>query len=62
MIQNLKEAETEDVDARGRIAVLEEKANEHSHVISVLCDKVTRLSTDFERLVGEVSALGSAVT
>jgi hypothetical protein len=52
--------ETEDVDARGRIAGLEETANQHSHVIAMLQDKVTQLSTDFGRLVGEVSALRSA--
>jgi predicted nucleic acid-binding Zn-ribbon protein len=47
-------------DARGRIAVLKEKANQHSHVIAILEDEVTQLSTDFGRLVGEVSALRSA--
>jgi hypothetical protein len=52
--------ETEDADARGRIAFLEEKSNQHSHVIAILEDKVTQLSTDFGRLVGEVSALQSA--
>jgi hypothetical protein len=52
---DFKEGETE--DARGRIAALEEKANQHSHVIVVLQDKVTQLSTDFGRLVGEISAL-----
>jgi hypothetical protein len=44
------EAETEDADARGRIAFLKEKANQHSHVIAMLEDKVTQLSTDFGRL------------
>jgi hypothetical protein len=57
---DLKEAETEDADARGRIAVLEETTNQHSHVIAILEDKVTELSTDFGRLVGDVSSLRSA--
>jgi uncharacterized coiled-coil protein SlyX len=52
--------EAEDADARGRISALEEKSNQHSHVIAILQDKVTQLSTDFGRLVGEVSALRSA--
>jgi hypothetical protein len=52
--------EAEDSDSRGRIAVLEETANQHSHVIAILQNKVTQLSTDFGRLVGEVSALRSA--
>jgi hypothetical protein len=55
---DLKEAE--DSDARGRILVLEEKANQHSHAIVMLQNEVTQLSTDFGRLVGEVSALRSA--
>jgi hypothetical protein len=38
---DFKEAE----DARGRIAVLEEKANQHDSVIAVLQDKVTQRST-----------------
>jgi FtsZ-binding cell division protein ZapB len=50
----------EDADARGRIAVLEEKSNQHSHVIAILQTEVTQLSTDFGRLAGEVSALRSA--
>jgi hypothetical protein len=57
---DFKEAETKDADARGRIAFLEEKSNQHSHVISILQDKVTQLSTDFGRLAMEVSALRSA--
>jgi uncharacterized protein YdcH (DUF465 family) len=52
--------EAEDADARGRIAALEEKANQHSHIIAMLQDKVSQLSTDVGRLVGEVSALRSA--
>jgi hypothetical protein len=52
--------ETEDADARGRIAALEEESNRHSHVIAILQDKVTQLSTDFGRLLGEVSPLRSA--
>jgi uncharacterized coiled-coil protein SlyX len=55
-----RESEFEDADARGRIAFLEEKSNQHSHVIAILQDKVTQLSTDFGRLFGEVSALRSA--
>jgi hypothetical protein len=54
------EAETEDADAHGRIAVLEEKVNQHSHIIAMLQDKVTQLSGDFLRLVAEFSALRSA--
>jgi hypothetical protein len=46
-------------NARGRIAVLKEKADQHSHVIAILEDKVTQLSTDFGRLVREVSSLRS---
>jgi hypothetical protein len=57
---NFKEEETEDADARGRIAAFEEKSNQHSHVIAILQDKVTQLSTDFGRIVGEVSSLRSA--
>jgi hypothetical protein len=57
---DLKEAETEDADGCGRIAALEEKANQHSHVIAILQHKVTQLSTDFGRFGGEVSALRSA--
>jgi hypothetical protein len=52
--------EAEDADARGRIAALKEQSNQHSHLIAMLQDKVTQLSTDFGRLVGEVSALRSA--
>jgi hypothetical protein len=44
-------------DTNERIAALEENANQHSHVIAILQDKVIQLSTDCERLVGEVSAL-----
>jgi hypothetical protein len=58
---DFKEPEAEDADPRGRIAFLEEKLNQHDHDIAILQDKVTQLSTDFERLVGEVSALRSAV-
>jgi hypothetical protein len=54
------ETETEDLDGRGRIVTLEEMANQHLHVIVMLQDKVTQLSTDFGRFVGEVSALRSA--
>jgi hypothetical protein len=53
------ETESEDADACGRIAALEEKADQHSHFIAKLQDKVTQLSTDFGFLVGEVSALRS---
>jgi hypothetical protein len=45
--------EGEDVDARRRIAILEEKANQHDHNIAMLQNKVTQLSTDFGRLGGE---------
>jgi hypothetical protein len=54
------EAETEDADARGRIAVLEETTNQHSHRSAMLNDKVTHLSTDLGRLLGQISALPSA--
>jgi FtsZ-binding cell division protein ZapB len=52
--------EVEDSDARGRIAALEEKVNQHSHIITMLQDEVTQLSTDYGRLAGEVSPLRSA--
>jgi hypothetical protein len=55
-----KKEETEDADARGRIAALDETANQHSHVIAMLENKVIQLSTDFGRLVGEVASLRSA--
>jgi hypothetical protein len=48
------ESESEDWDANGQNAVLEGKGNQHSHVIAMLQDKVTQLSTDVERFVGEV--------
>jgi hypothetical protein len=51
--------EAEDADARGRIAVLEEESNQHSHVIAILQDKVTQLSTDFWCLVSDVLSLQS---
>jgi uncharacterized coiled-coil protein SlyX len=54
--------EEEDANVRGRIAALEEKTNQHDGTITVLQDKVTQLSTDFERLVGEVLALRSAAS
>jgi hypothetical protein len=44
----------EDEDSCGRIAAVEEKANQHSHIIAMLQNEVTQLSTDFGRLVGEV--------
>jgi hypothetical protein len=50
----------EDIDARGRIAILEEKANQHSNVIAMLQNEVTRLFIDFGCFVGEVSSLSSA--
>jgi hypothetical protein len=50
---------TKDSDTRERIAALEENANQHSHVIAILQNKVTQFSTDFGRLVGEVSSLRS---
>jgi hypothetical protein len=48
-------------DSRGRIATLEEKSNQHSHIIAIMQDKLTQLSTDFERLVGEISSLRSTL-
>jgi hypothetical protein len=68
---DLKEAETEtqaeagtgtedaNADAPGRIAGLEDKANQHSHVIGLLQHKVTQLFTGFGHLRGEVSGLRS---
>jgi hypothetical protein len=49
----------ENVDARGRIAILEENANQHSNVIAMLQNEVTRLSIDFGCFVGEISSLSS---
>jgi hypothetical protein len=57
-LKSLKEAE--DVDAHGRIAALEEKADQHDCAIAVLQSKLKQLSTDIGRLVGEVSTLRSA--
>jgi phage host-nuclease inhibitor protein Gam len=37
----------------------QQRENQHSHVIAMLQNKVTQLSTDFGRRVGEVSALRS---
>jgi hypothetical protein len=50
----------QDSNARGRIAFLEETTNQHDHDIELLHTKVIQLSTDFGRLVGEVSSLRSA--
>jgi hypothetical protein len=55
-----KDTETEDGDARGRIAAFEEKSNQHSHIIAMLQSEIKQLSTDFGRLVGAVSSLRSA--
>jgi hypothetical protein len=52
--------EAADAGARGRIAALEEKAKRHDRDIAVLQSEFARLSTDFIRLAGEVSALRSA--
>jgi hypothetical protein len=57
---DFKEAEEKDADSRGRIAALEEKANQHDHDIEVFQSEIEKLSTFFGRLVGEVSALRSA--
>jgi hypothetical protein len=51
--------ESEDADARGRIAALEENADQHDDDIAVLRGKLKQLSTDFGRLTGEVSTLRS---
>jgi hypothetical protein len=56
----LKGTKAEDADGRWRIAVLQEKATQHSHVIAMLRDKVTQPCRHFGRLVGELSAPGSA--
>jgi FtsZ-binding cell division protein ZapB len=45
---------------RGRIAAIEEKVNQHDHDIAILQSEVRRISTNFERLVGEVSSLRSS--
>jgi hypothetical protein len=50
----------EDADARGRMAALGEKAKQHDRAIVILQDELKQLSTDFGRLVGEVSTLRSA--
>jgi hypothetical protein len=55
-----EELEAQDADVRERIAVLEEMVNQPSHVIAILQEKVTQVSTYFGHLVGEVSALRSA--
>jgi hypothetical protein len=52
----------EAADARGRIAALEEKAKRRDRDIAVLQSELRRLSTDFVRLAGEVSALRFAAT
>jgi hypothetical protein len=44
------DAETEAADGLGWIAALEEKANQHSHVIPMLQENVTQLCTKFGRL------------
>jgi hypothetical protein len=46
-------------DTRRRIATLEEKAEQHDRLLAVFQDEVTQLSTDFERLAMEISALRS---
>jgi hypothetical protein len=58
-LMDFKDAETEakDVDARGRIAALEQKVNQHCHIIAISQNEVSRLSTDFGHFVGEVSVL-----
>jgi hypothetical protein len=55
-----KKEEAENSNARGGIAALEEKGEQHSRSIAILQSEVRQLSTDFGRLVGEVSALRSA--
>jgi hypothetical protein len=60
------ETEVKDMNAHGRIAAHEEKANQHSNVITKLQNEVTQLnstqlSTHFGRFVCEVSSLQSAI-
>jgi uncharacterized coiled-coil protein SlyX len=55
------ETEDADADAHERIVALEEKANQHFHVIMMLHDKVTQLATEFRLLVEEVSRLSEEV-
>jgi hypothetical protein len=55
-----KEAEAEDADARGRIAALEEKANQHSHVIVMLPNKVTHCHSIPESDTSSISTHFSA--
>jgi hypothetical protein len=52
--------ETEETDARGWLAGIEERAKQHYGAIAVLQNKFEQLSTDFRCFVGEVSALPSA--
>jgi hypothetical protein len=52
--------ETVDAAARGRIAGLEERAEQHDRDIEALQSELRRLSTDFVRLAGEVFALRSS--
>jgi hypothetical protein len=46
--------EIEEANARGRLAVIEEKAKQHDNAIAVLQNKFKQLSTDFECFAGEV--------
>jgi hypothetical protein len=45
--------ETENADARGRIAALEEKAKQHDSAIAVLQNKFTQFSTDLGCFAGK---------
>jgi hypothetical protein len=49
--------ETEDSEARARIAVLEERSEKRDRNLALLESEFARLVTDFERLTGEVSEL-----
>jgi hypothetical protein len=50
-------SEAEDESAHGGIAFLEGKANQQCHGIAMFPNEATQLSTDFGRLVDEVSLL-----
>jgi hypothetical protein len=59
----LKEAKaTEEAEARGRIAALEEQMEQHGREIALSRDKLSQLATDFRRLAGEVPRLRSEVS
>jgi hypothetical protein len=52
--------ESEDCNSRERIAIIEGKTEQHDHDIAILQSEFEQLSTNFDRLSIEVSALRSA--